>query len=219
MMKQCTRCLESFPATLEFFAKNRKTLNSQCRKCIAEKTKIWSKQNPEKKAANAKKWAKANPEKCLQSQKKWLKANPEKKAESTKNWVKANPEKRAANARNWALANPEKRAAASNKRRALKAGNDHKPYTLQDVINMYGLNCHICNFEIDIKAERKSGKKGWQNGLHIDHLIPISKGGADNLINVRPSHALCNLKKSSKLETATAIPQLEHAMISKIEKR
>ena len=46
-----------------------------------------------------------------------------------------------------------------------------------------------------MNAPRQTGLDGWENGLQIDHLIPISKGGPDTLINVRPTHGLCNLRK------------------------
>jgi 5-methylcytosine-specific restriction endonuclease McrA len=49
-----------------------------------------------------------------------------------------------------------------------------------------------------MKASRKVGSKNWEKSLHIDHLIPISKGGSDTLENVRPTHALCNLKKGNR---------------------
>jgi len=31
--------------------------------------------------------------------------------------------------------------------------------------------------------------------LHIDHLVPLAKGGSDTLENVRPAHGICNLRK------------------------
>jgi len=42
--KKCTRCKETFPATLEYFYKNKKCrdeLSSWCKKCSQEYTKKW----------------------------------------------------------------------------------------------------------------------------------------------------------------------------------
>jgi len=72
------------------------------------------------------------------------------------------------------------------------------PYTEPDVINTYGSLCHICGKDIDLMANRKTGKQGWENSLHIDHLIPVAKGGLDILENVRPSHGKCNLMKGAR---------------------
>ena len=198
-MKQCTRCLESFPATLEFFYKDKKYLRSYCKKCSALILKNWKTKNPKKFAIYQKKWVTENPE-------------------SAKKWAKENPESVNASQRKWSKNNLEKESAKVRKRRALKMKNGHTAYSIKDILEKYGTKCHICNLEINTNANRQSGKDGWQNGLHIDHLIPISKGGADTLENVRPAHGLCNVKKGAK-ETTTAVPQLERAMIENIEKR
>lgn len=206
-MKQCTRCLESFPATLKFFAQNRKTLNSQCRKCIAEKSRIYFEKNREIVLEKNKIYRKNNPDAMNVYKKKWLENNPEKRKESRIKWDKKNPDLIRSFTRN-----------NNRKRRAKKMNTIVKPYTEKEVLDIYGTKCHICNLEININANRQPGKDGWQNGLHIDHLVPISRGGADTLENVRPAHGLCNVKKGAK-ETTTAVPQLERAMISKTEKR
>ena len=88
----------------------------------------------------------------------------------------------------------------ANKRRALKKKNGHTPYTEGEVIERWGTKCHICTGEIDFKAPRRPGKKGWELGLNMEHVVPIYLGGEDSLENVKPSHVLCNLKKGSKLD-------------------
>lgn len=69
------------------------------------------------------------------------------------------------------------------------------PYNELQVVATYGPNCNICGLSIDFMAPRKTGMPGWESGLHIDHLIPVSKGGLDTLENVRPTHGVCNLNK------------------------
>jgi 5-methylcytosine-specific restriction endonuclease McrA len=78
-------------------------------------------------------------------------------------------------------------------------GNEYELYTTAQVIETYGTNCHVCSGPIDMEAQRSPGKPGWERSLHIDHLVPISKGGPDNLENVRPSHGLCNIKKKDRI--------------------
>jgi 5-methylcytosine-specific restriction endonuclease McrA len=84
------------------------------------------------------------------------------------------------------------RERAKNRRR--RAGIS-SPYNELQVIATYGPRCYICGLDIDFMAPRKCGVKGWENGLHIDHVIPLSKDGEDSLENVRPTHAICNLNK------------------------
>jgi 5-methylcytosine-specific restriction endonuclease McrA len=66
------------------------------------------------------------------------------------------------------------------------------------VIQEHGLTCYLCNEIIDALAPRRVGDLGWEKGLHIDHVIPISKGGASTLENLRPCHAYCNQTKGAK---------------------
>ena len=72
-----------------------------------------------------------------------------------------------------------------------------KEFNPVEVIELYGSDCDICKEPIDLNAPRHSKDFGWKKGLHIDHVIPLSKGGVDEISNVRPVHAACNLKKSN----------------------
>ena len=84
------------------------------------------------------------------------------------------------------------RERSKNRRRRAGITSD---YNELQVIATYGINCYLCGLEIDFMAPRKCGVPGWENGLHIDHLVPVSRGGSDTLENVRPTHGLCNLVK------------------------
>lgn len=75
---------------------------------------------------------------------------------------------------------------------------DH--YSANTVLITYGESCHLCGEQIDLSAPRTPGKPGWERSLHIDHVIPLSKGGDDILENVRPSHGKCNIRKNNKWE-------------------
>ncbi len=80
-------------------------------------------------------------------------------------------------------------------RRAKFYGVNHEPYTVSDVLNRYGAICHICLKEIDMKANRRTGANGWEKSLHLDHVMPLSRGGSDTIDNIRPSHGQCNIRK------------------------
>lgn len=139
----------------------------------------------ERERERKKKYWLANREKLLAYQKEYRKKNPAKfRAKQKKYWAK----------------HPEKAAKYNRKRRADKNSVEHIPYTVKQVIKRYGSDCHICGLAIDLKANRKVGRKGWENGLHLDHVIPISKGGPDTIENVRPAHGVCNIRKGSKGE-------------------
>jgi 5-methylcytosine-specific restriction endonuclease McrA len=63
-----------------------------------------------------------------------------------------------------------------------------------EVVATYGTNCSICGNQIDLSLKRTSSM-----GLTVDHWIPLSKGGSDELENLRPAHWICNRRKSNKL--------------------
>ena len=83
--------------------------------------------------------------------------------------------------------------------REVKDGAIQIPFSTQEVLDKYGSICHICSLEIDLNAPRRVGIEGWEEGLQIDHVVPISKYGDDILSNVRPSHGKCNIRKGAKL--------------------
>lgn len=72
----------------------------------------------------------------------------------------------------------------------------NKPSRLaaDNVLREYGDKCHICNEVIDPTLPRTS-----RMGLTVDHLIPLSKGGSDDLENLRPAHWICNVRKSDNV--------------------
>ena len=63
------------------------------------------------------------------------------------------------------------------------------------IIERDGNMCHLCNAEIDLTLARNS-----RFGATIDHVIPVSKGGADTLENMRLAHWICNIKKGNRVD-------------------
>lgn len=53
------------------------------------------------------------------------------------------------------------------------------------VIAEHGMVCWLCKGAIE-------------SDLHLDHVIPWSKGGRDSASNLRPAHALCNIRRGNR---------------------
>lgn len=159
--------------------------------------------NREQVLINQKEYREKNKEEVLKRKKIYYRNNKEQVRAGIKNWEERNPEKVIEYARKWRRLNSEKCRADSlrtvQRRNARKRESRTEVYTEVQVLEMYGTNCNICLEPIDLKAPRSTRFLNWQKGLQIDHLIPLSKGGSDTLDNVRPTHALCNLKKADKL--------------------
>lgn len=124
---------------------------------------------------------------------------------------KANPElhreQRREQMRRYYERYPHKKTELNRRRdrrkRARDKGLTTVNFSTKDVLDLWGTDCHICGKGIDMRITRNCGETGWENGLHLDHVIPHAKGGHNIISNVKPSHAKCNLDKSD-FYTATA---------------
>lgn len=47
-------------------------------------------------------------------------------------------------------------------------------------------DCYLCGRLLD-------------GDIHLDHVVPLSRGGVHSSANLRPTHATCNLRKGDKL--------------------
>jgi 5-methylcytosine-specific restriction endonuclease McrA len=137
----------------------------------------------------------ANAEKMKAKAKENYQQNKDRRRETGKAWQQANLEKVRSYNRKAYAKNPDSALRRVHRRKARIRGNGYKPYTLEQVLEKYGAICHLCETSIDLTLPRKIGVEGWEYGLHLDHIIPLVKGGPDTLENVAPAHAICNLEK------------------------
>jgi len=57
--------------------------------------------------------------------------------------------------------------------------------------------CHICSEHVDPYLPGNH-----REGGTYDHVIPLSKGGSDQVDNLKLAHWICNVRKSNKVENA-----------------
>ena len=76
----------------------------------------------------------------------------------------------------------DKRHTLTQRRRAEEYGADHQEYSRTAILARWGYRCAYC----DAGAE------------HLDHVQPLSKGGADTESNMVPACARCNLSKGAR---------------------
>ena len=153
-----------------------------------------AKSKEELKAINAANYQK-NREARLAYAKEYYKAHKEHRDIKGRQWARENADKTREYNRKSYQKNPNKAIIRSRQRKIKMMGNGYKLYTLEQVLEEYGQVCYLCELEIDLTLPRKIGVAGWEFGLHLDHVTPISKGGQDCLENVAPTHAICNLNK------------------------
>lgn len=142
----------------------------------------------EHKRAIMRAYLKAHPEQREKSRVRlntWLKANPGKKRALNIAWEKSHPERAKASRRKWRKANPEREIAQVHKRNARIAGNGGS-FTAGEwelLKERYGYRCPAC------------GKSEPEIKLTVDHIVPISKGGVNSIVNIQPLCLKCNSRK------------------------
>lgn len=116
-------------------------------------------------------------------QSRWRQANPDRSRAYAKRWRDNNPD---AVRRNNRIGEATRRAreqgAAVGDRRAYRA------YVAWAKTSP-SIRCYWC----------KVGTKPGRKTRHIDHIIPLAKGGADSVANLCVACPTCNLTKSAKM--------------------
>lgn len=217
---RCTRCDEVKSVTE--FGKNSRSpsgLKSWCRPCsnaYERQRKASSVTAREAARVASAKWAQANPEvNRRHSRESYLRnrdailakrKSPEarlrhRELERKRRSDAAVRMNAALRAKEWRRDNPDRHRAlvriAQSRRRASQRANQVISFTakqLSDRMAMFGNKCWMCGGEYQ----------------HVDHVKPISRGGADMLANLRPSCAKCNLAKSGQWFGVAGLSAFKH---------
>lgn len=214
-MKTCTKCGEEKP--LDQFPPNRKKrdgLNHYCRPCWkaymadyyarnADRLKAEANRhyhaNSERALENSLRWQRANRQRSNATKARWLAKNRDKHSETNKRYRQANPEAQRLKSLRWHRANPEKVAlkarkyqkshpemkrsidATRHKRYRSAPGRGVRPSEWRAIrADSMGL-CVYCN-------DRRR--------LSMDHIDPISRGGAHDPDNIVAACKSCNSSKN-----------------------
>jgi len=182
---------------------------------VRESARLWRERNPEKRkeqkrrerekhAEQYKEYKRAhylnNKERYNQKSREWYEANREKVAEYGRAYYAANKDAVKARFRSWLLRNAEHRReqkreyfqrnheammAAVHRRRARLAAapGSYTAAEWNDLCDRYGNKCLRC---------------GCAGPLTKDHIVPLSRGGSNDISNLQPLCSTCNKSKGAK---------------------
>ena len=196
-LKRCTKCGNEFLATTEFFHKrgDRDAFRSHCRACVheANRTRLQQRrtENPD--------WAreKGRSDQKLFRQRNSARVSVNDRARRRRRFEKDPDRERARERRKWhrwIVNNRDKQRVrvrrSQDKRRQYKFQNTVGPaFTVRDV-------------ELQRKAQNNHCwwcSKALKDTYHIDHRIPLSRGGSNSAENICLTCPTCNLSKNNKL--------------------
>ena len=182
--KWCSMCKTELLLNSENFSIQTKTasgFSTECRNCLRERYKDYRKANKEKIRIKTNEYRKNNPEWTSRIKKNDYKKHKESRLATVKNYRKNNPDK-------CNKLTKEKYAIKNAIRRAREQNADGS-YTSEDIQRIYSQQKGRCLYCLNKVS----------NKYHIDHIVPLSRGGTNSPDNICISCQSCNLSKGSKL--------------------
>lgn len=189
--KTCDVCGASF----QLKTPNQMRCSEDCaRVANAEKERVYREKNRGRIAATAKAWRDANRDRRLETIRKWHQENRDHEREYARNRYKTNQDVRA-RASEYKRNNRQRYTEYENRRRAIKMQAWVEDVDLVTLIKRKGFACGICG-----RLTFPSIKDRYHPlSVHIDHIVPLSKGGEHSYANCQVAHASCNTQKRDKV--------------------
>lgn len=208
--KLCRACGVEKPITAFYWRPAQRCYRTPCKVCIGQYTTAHYLANREESLATGARWRTEHPERMQAARDAWAASNPgqvaaavRRNSERRSQWRRANPaearqhdaeqhtrhrEARNAQSRQWRSAHPDDVRRYRHERRARLRGQGVEHVDRLVVLERHDGVCGICGEDVDPFR------------FHVDHIVPLSRGGAHSYANTQPAHALCNQRKSASLD-------------------
>lgn len=210
-IKKCSVCGGAFPATFEYFyrrtrSNGRTYLSSKCKPCFKLDVREFREKNPDhvravNKRGREKNGHKHRTQKALRllfdddhreqrrvKYRAWYEKNRDGALLYRKAYVLENRERVRESWRQYARDNRAAVTARSRRIKAARRGAEgaFSPSDIEGALKSQASRCYWCG--ADVSA-----------GHHIDHLIPIARGGSNFPSNIVISCPTCNVSRGSKM--------------------
>jgi len=152
---------------------------------LSDYNKSYRQENLEGLKSQSKKYYLENKDAVLARNKNYLILNPQVVRISSRNYRANHPERARDNGARWRESNPELCREQSQRRRARRLNNGVFKVTSGELARLYASPCAYCG----------------QPSKHLDHIVPISRGGTHSIGNLTGSCASCNFSKGAKFIT------------------
>lgn len=185
--RRCTKCAELKPATIEYFNAGKRYKGgwrSQCKEC----ERAYNERNKDRVRKRRSAHRAANKDRIAERYRIWAAANREHRNAYNRKYHAKQRAKTKADERAWYVGNTEEINTATRNRRA-RAFKAEGIHTADDVRRQHKAQrgkCYYCGVKV--------GKM-----YHVDHVIPLSRGGSNGPENIVIACQFCNTSKQSKM--------------------
>ncbi len=206
--KQCSKCQQILPATPEFFSRNRSKkdgFGTECKTCMREyhkqhyqahkeeidkKREVYCETHKEQMSAYYKKYNGNRKEEMREYDKQYHEGHKEWHHKQHKQYYLSNREERIANQQQYAKTSQGRMVhkAHNHKRKAQKRASQgaYTAQQLQEQMHRQKSKCYYCKVKLS---------KVW----HADHVVPLSRGGSNDISNIVIACPTCNMRKHARL--------------------
>ena len=219
--RTCNTCKQPFPLTSEYWHKNKRDpegLCRSCKPCAKQRSRKWIEDNRERSRKQKAEYRSKseNRDRARERAEQWRKDNPgrhdsaffkvyyerdkSKRTAQAKAWAEANPEKIKQIKRDYITRNPQRRKESANAYGRSQKGGSARRNRRARVRAAEGT--HTAE-DIALLYQEQEGRCGYcgitlYDDYHVDHMIPIVRGGSNGPENLLVTCMLCNSSKCDK---------------------
>jgi 5-methylcytosine-specific restriction endonuclease McrA len=196
--KACSKRGRVLAATPDNFDRKKTVkygLHPVCKSCRAAHNRSFYLANSERIKARVSQWQKEHQEQRRQYNQEWSARNKEHRAEYNRRYAREHPEQMKEHQRRKRQKNQEQARVYALNYLSRRRANEGR-ISLADVRERYQRQNGQCNWcSVDV------GDK-----FHVDHVIPVSRGGSNLIGNIVITCPSCNMSKGNKLPYTEWIP-------------
>ena len=139
--------------------------------------------DPERRREYGRDWMRRNADKAREAMRRWRQRNPDDHNAASREFYRRHRERVIARSVAYHRAHPDVRRATDARRRG--APGSFTSAQWKALVDRVGGRCGYC---------------GGAGPLHADHRVPIARGGTNDIGNILPACARCNLRKHTMSE-------------------
>lgn len=187
----CKTCEEEKSVDDFYKAKNTKSgYRGSCKQCVNDQNNTWYDQNKEEfNATTRKRYREEHRAEATERMRRWRETNPEKAREIARKSYIDNKESVSERSKTF-YSSRVGYSAWKRARRVERIKDNGGTFTMQELKDLFDLFGNQC---INPDCE------GTDERLSVDHVIPIARGGQNNIENIQPLCLTCNLRKGTQI--------------------